>query len=142
MQPEVRSEMKVLLQEARQICPLCACRCRNRAIQEAQTETYSTTETAIGEWIDGSTIYRKCFHTTNVGNTFTITHGISNYGTTVYSYISADRGIAGSSYVGGERPSGEYPLYITNINTTSINCKQSGFDDWDIYVVLEYTKIS
>ena len=112
------------------------------AIQEAQTETYSTTETAIGEWIDGSTIYRKCFHTTNVGNTFTITHGISNYGTTVYSYISADRGIAGSSYVGGERPSGEYPLYITNINTTSINCKQSGFDDWDIYVILEYTKIS
>lgn len=112
------------------------------AIEEAKTRIYSTTETAIGEWIDGSTVYRKCFQTTNVGNTFTITHGITNYGVTVNYMISASHPTNNASYVGGERSTSNYPLYMININNTNINCYQSGFNDWNIYVVLEYTKRS
>ncbi len=98
---------------------------------------YSTSETEIGKWINGDTIYRKCFHTTNIGTAFTVSHGISNYGVTVNAFISASYSGVGS-YVGGERS--DFPLYITNIDSTKINCVQSGFNDWDIYIILEYTK--
>lgn len=110
------------------------------------SNTYSTNETVIGKWIDGSYIYRKVFQTgaLSSGN-LTINHGISNLNTVIKAY-----GFGKNTFNGAVT---QYP--IVKVSTGDIN-NQLGIDvtatqltilkgnnvsmNTDTFVVLEYTK--
>lgn len=57
--------------------------------------TYSTTERAVGTWIDGSTIYEKVVTdtvTATANTQINVAHNINNLGTIVNAFINADFG--------------------------------------------------
>jgi len=105
------------------------------------SNTYSTTERAIGKWIDGSTIYRQTFNIGAVSSTQQIQHGISNFNKLVKVYG-----------VGGEQGVYEPIPFVTNSSTNSqwavivsqtmiMLAKGSTATSFDeCYITIEYTK--
>lgn len=103
---------------------------------------YSTTEAAVGQWVDGSTLYKKTFHTGAITGDTTeqVAHGITNLAMVVKiegieksdepSWSSVDWYSTGLSY-------GFCFVDDTYIN---VYCKISGITD--SYVTLYYTKSS
>lgn len=105
------------------------------------SNTYSTTERAIGKWIDGSTIYRQTFNIGAVSSTQQIQHGISNFNKLVKVYG-----------VGGEQGVYEPIPFVTNSSANSqwavivsqtmiMLAKGSNATSFDeCYITIEYTK--
>lgn len=88
-------------------------------------DSYSTDEQAVGTWIDGSTVYRKCFTFTAVGNktVTTIAHGISK----MPKIISYGGNFTSSTYAGNffllplTHPDSPGMAGIVSINATNIS---------------------
>lgn len=103
--------------------------------------TYSTTETLVGEWIDGSPLYRKVL--TSIGQTgsnVNIPHGITNLKIVTSMEILATNENGVTYFLGNS----QYPVYVEEINPTNVvaginNAYQSG---WTVYIILEYIKSS
>lgn len=110
-------------------------------------EKYSTTETVIGTWIDGKTIYRKIVDFGALPNTNakSVSTGVSNIDTLIKIGASSLNPTSGDyMYLPYAHTSGlasQVTLYI-NINDNLINIRtgndRSGFTK--TYVIMEYTK--
>lgn len=107
--------------------------------------SYSTTETAIGVWVDGTTIYRKVF----LVETSTITH---TSGQTITVSLGANHNIKmllrfDCITVGNNSVNSEVNKYITpnrldkNANTLTLDCN-AAYTTNSITVIIEYTKTS
>ena len=105
-------------------------------------EVYSTDEQIIGQWIDGSPIYRKVLPSTNVGQSgVTITHNLG-----VKQYIN----VYGSCTVNGQTNPLPFPFfqiqYSTSIaiSTASANAIEiiCSWNNSTVQLVVEYTKTS
>ena len=108
---------------------------------------YSTSEVAVGKWIDGSTIYKKTLYSDGGSSRLlNISHGISNLSRVLKAEFSAfDHNFAGVSYVNArlsedgnyigikEISSSYVVMYIDEDFATRIE---------NIYVTLYYTKAS
>lgn len=108
---------------------------------------YSTSEVAVGKWIDGSTIYKKTLYSAGGSSRLVnISHGISNLSRVLKAEFSAfDHNFAGVSYVNArlsedgnyigikEISSSYVVMYIDEDFATRIE---------NIYVTLYYTKAS
>lgn len=127
---------------------------RSQQIENIETDienlqninNYSTTEKAVGEWIDGSTIYRKVIEipkSSMSGVTFNIAHGINNLDTIVMA-----RGISVNTNDFNTVPwysGGNYAIYLNDITSTNVyfNSTQNAYDKIiKIFLILEYTKSS
>lgn len=108
--------------------------------------SYSTSETTVGKWIDGSPVYRKVFTLNSFANdgTISINHGIQNlkYVTKVdYSwYDTTDK----RWYYGFRSDSSTVYIKVNSITSTQIICVSRG-TDWasrteDVTIVMEYLK--
>lgn len=102
--------------------------------------TYSTTETAIGTWINGDTIYRKVVYVSSLPNATTSSYSV---GVTISQVVDlrgwANNGLSLTSYrpdsptgsIGMWYDFGEQKIKIaTAIDRSSSNA----------YVIIEYTK--
>lgn len=107
------------------------------------SNTYSTTETAVGTWTDGKTIYRKVItHTTALpsGNT-NIAHGITNLGMITNfraNYYTASGNVRSDQYV-----SNNYYVFVNGINDTNVTINVSASYNNSFtktIIVLEYIK--
>lgn len=110
-------------------------------------ERYSTSEQAIGTWIDGKVIYRKVISKTSgitTGNN-TIAHGISNFNQLITAY--------GAGYLNNMwQPLNrvvtdaitKYGTGIGDVNATNLLLQigTSYTTRTSVYIVLEYTKTS
>lgn len=104
-------------------------------------KNYSTTETAIGVWIDGSTIYRKVFSYTESNN--------SNW-TNIFDCSSLNikavikiYGSAGDSYNWINLPVGEgqyYRNFRYDVSSKYIQSINNGFTGASGYIAIEYIK--
>lgn len=107
------------------------------------SNTYSTTERAIGKWIDGSTIYRQTFNVGAVSATQQIQHGISNFSKLIKVY-----GIGGNTgvyepipYVNPSAANSQWGIIVSG--TMIMLAKGSNATSFDeCYITLEYTKSS
>ena len=111
--------------------------------------TYSTTETAIGTWIDGKTIYRKVVDLGEIGSTSNpVTKSVSgsydtiiNFGGYLYNPSTGRKlGINYRITSGGNWIDISYEI-ISNVLTVEI--LRDSVDSWNNYyvkVVIEYTK--
>ena len=107
------------------------------------SNTYSTTERAIGKWIDGSTIYKKTFNVGAVSSTTQIDHNISNFGKLVKVYgVGGNQGVYNPiQYVNTSSYTNQYAVVVSN--TKIFLTKGSNASDFDeCYITLEYTKSS
>lgn len=103
---------------------------------------YSTSEVAIGTWIDGKTIYRKVYKITSG------LPGVDTVGTVNVSDLSIDRCISlrGWTY---STTFGYIDMYFYNTyfnmmhltGNTQINYKYH-WDTTELYIIIEYTKTS
>lgn len=113
--------------------------------QVNEMNTYSTDEIRVGTWINGKPVYRKVIiSTSHSAQTNDISHGISNLEQIIYSYAVAWKPNQGGG-VNYNYPVDNYTTYtlqLGSINETRVSVKQNGFGDWNIYIILEYTKTS
>lgn len=117
----------------------------NKKITKKDFNTYSTTETVIGKWINGKPIYRKVINNDNIGglpnaSQKSIAHGISNIESIINLYGMADNGTvktpinySNSVYAGSAISAYVYGEVIT------IGCSFDG-TAYGANIVLEYTK--
>lgn len=101
---------------------------------------YSTTEQAVGTWIDGKTIYRKVVQCGSIASASKdVAHGISNLGVVVEA-----RGqlISGSSYYPAPRVAGVLAQTVgMNVGPVYIRLDAGGNANFtDSFVIIEYTK--
>lgn len=104
--------------------------------------TYSTSETPVGTWIDGKTIYRKVYKITSG------LPGIDTTGTVDVSDLSIDRCVSlrGWTY---STTFGYIDMYFYNTSSNvmflSHNTQISYKYHWtttELYIIIEYTKTS
>ena len=111
----------------------------------ALKNVYSINETEIGTWVDGKTIYRKCFYVSSFPNNGSSLISVANLN---ISYVVNMYGFAQSSNTNG------FPMNVTRtdngataigiwLDNGSIKI-QDGSDrsGYSGYIVIEYTKIS
>lgn len=112
---------------------------------------YSTTETVVGQWIDGKPIYRIVLETTIPT---CVTNGTAV--TTIYSYdsnidvVTSIRAIyykennyywsSGYTAVSGSSIVSSPVYYNTNSRGIIMSNNSTGWNDSKAYVILEYTK--
>ena len=112
---------------------------------------YSTTETVVGQWIDGKPIYRIVLETTIPT---CVTNGTAV--TTIYSYdsnidvVTSIRAIyykennyywsSGYAAVSGSSIVSSPVYYNTNSRGIIMSNNSTGWNDSKAYVILEYTK--
>lgn len=103
-------------------------------------EDYSTNEMIIGTWLDGSAIYRKVI-ACNLG---TLSSSWKNLVAlpTGFKQLVNIRGVRYNS-----NTSIYFPIYITSswyvqfgFDANNIRIQGAGYDDMDIYLILDYTK--
>ena len=107
------------------------------------SNTYSTTERAIGKWIDGSTIYRQTFNVGAVSATQQIQHGISNFGKLIKVYgVGGEQGVYEPiPYVNPSAANSQWGIIVSG--TMIMLAKGSNATSFDeCYITLEYTKSS
>ena len=107
------------------------------------SNTYSTTERAIGKWIDGSTIYRQTFNIGAVSATQQIQHGISNFGKLIKVYgVGGEQGVYEPiPYVNPSAANSQWGIIVSG--TMIMLAKGSNATSFDeCYITLEYTKSS
>ena len=100
-------------------------------------EEYSTNEIRIGTWIDGSAIYRKVI----ACNTGTLTNSWRNL-------VDAPTNISKLIKIQGIWTQFNFPLYLSETYFVAFRYNQnkidiiggSGFDNKDIYLIIDYTK--
>ena len=115
--------------------------------QTIREDIYSTTEQAIGTWIDGRTVYRKVLAgTTTSGNIDNIPHGITNFGAIirVYGYIhSSNNESEPIQRVVPDNIAG-YGIGVGDINSTKIVFQHpsSTYKNRPYAIVMEYIKTS
>lgn len=101
---------------------------------------YSTTEHAVGTWIDGRTVYEKTLQVTGSTNTnFSTAHGISN----LNYIISVDGMMIFATDVVPFNGNGEARVGVYNTNSTSIfifSGNAYGTSNATFYVTLRYVK--
>lgn len=107
---------------------------------------YSTTETAIGTWIDGRTIYRKVidvgtFPNANYKN---VAHGISNLDLVIHLWIAAT---SGTSFYEANMTgtSSIFSSGIVVVRATGTNIQVATSIDFSAhsgYAIIEYVKTS
>lgn len=136
---------------------IASCDSRATTLENAlgALNSYSTTETAIGTWIDGRVIYRKVIPWTpsntigasSASNNYTINHGITNFNMQIGTpRIAVTKG-TGTSYIipymnGSSTPTtftGVVMVSTSSITLRIINDTWSGFT---FYFILEYVKTS
>lgn len=96
-------------------------------------ETYSTSETIVGTWIDGKPLYRKVINIGNLTNSSTksVAHGLTNYTLRNISGGCSN----GTTFVGISGFNDE--IYVnTNVNWSTKTDRRN----YVAYVILEYTK--
>lgn len=114
-------------------------------IDELNTDqsTYSTTEKAVGTWIDGSTIYRKTIEFGSLPNATTknVAHNISNLSHVVKVEAIAKSGTRFFPLPSAQPDSLTYIIRVT-VEGSNINIV-TGADrsDFNAYVTLYYTKL-
>ena len=99
--------------------------------------TYSSTETVIGKWINNKPVYRKVINSYGTtGDNVALPHNINYFKQLVnYCLVAGDSGL---SYVSNNTI---YDLWINTVDTTNINMKIAGaYNNWQIYIILEYIK--
>lgn len=104
---------------------------------QINSNTYSTTETVVGKWINNKPIYRKVINSYGTtGDNVAIPHNIVHFKQLVnYCLIAGDSGL---SYVSNNNL---YDLWINTVDTNNINMKIAGaYNNWQIYIILEYLK--
>ena len=110
-------------------------------------DNYSTSEQAIGKWVDGRTIYRKVITgTTSSGNIEDVQHGITNFGTiiNVYGYIHASNGESQPiQRVVPDNIAG-FGIGVGDINSTRVVFQHpaSNYKSRPYAIVMEYIKTS
>ena len=107
------------------------------------SNTYSTTERAIGKWIDGSTIYRQTFNVGAVSATQQMQHGISNFGKLIKVYgVGGEQGVYEPiPYVNPSAANSQWGIIVSG--TMIMLAKGSNATSFDeCYITLEYTKSS
>lgn len=108
---------------------------------------YSTTEQAIGAWVDGRTVYRKVITgTTGSGNIEDVLHGITNFGTVIniYGYIHASNGEGQPIQRVVPDNIASYGIGVGDINATRIVFQHpsSNYKSRPYAIVIEYIKTS
>lgn len=114
-----------------------------------KAEKYSTNELAVGTWIDGKTIYRKCLSLTSPGtanintNIYTITENIDtliDIKGTVYNKGASYKGLI-NSYITADDNISTWGFCDTSGKITNIRCRASGTrTNSPMTVIIEYTK--
>lgn len=109
--------------------------------------TYSTTEQAIGTWVDGRTVYRKVITgTTGSGNIEDVRHGITNFGTVIniYGYIHSSNGEGQPIQRVVPDNIASYGIGVGDINATRIVFQHpaSNYKSRPYAIVMEYIKTS
>lgn len=105
------------------------------------SNTYSTTERAIGKWIDGSTIYRTTLNVGAISSTQQIQHGISNFDKLVKAYgVGGQQGVYEPlPYVHPSSASNQWGIIVSSsMVMISKGSNATNFDE--CYITLEYTK--
>lgn len=103
------------------------------------SNTYSSTEIVIGQWVDGKPIYRKVIKSDGiVGSGVNVAHGISDLKRVIKIEVSASSEI-GVTYFPYNNA---FDIKILQVNETYINANIStGFTSgWPLYWIVEYTK--
>lgn len=117
-------------------------------IQANGSSSYSTTEHAVGTWIDGSTVYEKTiYYAGGTNGLINIEHNISNFGQPISCEgVCRDADGAGTGYFTFSRISSDgYNIGITGINYNYITFYvPSVFSSRivDVYLTLKYIKSS
>lgn len=115
--------------------------------QTIREDNYSTTEQAIGTWIDGRTVYRKVLAgTTNSSNMEYIQHGITNFGVAIniYGYIHSSEGESQPIPRVVPDNNSTYGIGVSDISSTRISFQHPS----DMYrgrpyaIIMEYIKTS
>lgn len=107
------------------------------------SNTYSTTETAVGTWTDGKTIYRKVITRTTAlpsGST-NIAHGITNLN--MITNFRANYYTATGSVRSDQYTNNNYNVFVNNIGDTNVTINVgTGYNNsfTKTIIVLEYTK--
>ena len=105
---------------------------------------FSTTETAIGTWINGKPLYRRVFDTGTLPNNTTksVAHGISNLKNIVHIYGAAKNTSNGITFpLPFPSTQANAPIYVYADNYSIVigtATDRSVFKE--SYIVLEYTK--
>ena len=115
-----------------------------------RANSYSTTETRIGTWIDGKPLYRKVvsFGALPNADTKRVEHGISNLGNVINVSGIAKRYIPASQTYSWQPLPLLYAGNSTNFNASlsinpthiSIACDNDRTDFTENYIFIEYTK--
>lgn len=104
-----------------------------------KSDVYSTTETAIGTWINGKTIYRKVIQFTTGSSDSSMIYNDNNLDTLIKAtgFISY-----GSGYhkIGGYANSSYYSLIQYNSSEKKLYIYYKGYSSKNGYMILEYTK--
>lgn len=101
------------------------------------SDIYSTTEQAIGTWIDGKPIYRKVIVDTTNNTDYSITHGISNIDqiTCVYGICDDDTNFIPFGF------SANTDYAFASATKTNILIRvASEYADYTKNIIIEYTK--
>lgn len=108
---------------------------------------YSTTEQAIGIWIDGRTIYRKVIAgTTDSSNYESVQHGITNFGAVIniYGYIHAANNESQPIQRVAPDAISSFGIGVGDIDATRIAFQHpaSNYKSRPYAIVMEYIKTS
>ena len=114
----------------------------------SSTDTYSTDETVVGTWLDGKTIYRKCFTFGALGvEEYTFNHNIANISTIVdyRQKITFANGntLCGGAYIASYRQAtfSKNDLSVVKCSPTQVIISIGGnVMNCDIIVYMDYTK--
>ena len=107
--------------------------------------TYSTTETRVGTWIDGKPVYRKVVDCGALPNASTknIAHGISNLNT-VTSFQAIAKSPSSNAWLPIPATSPANVIYHVSIYMTNTNIVINTGDNktayTQTYAIIEYTK--
>lgn len=120
-------------------------------ITATEPESYSTEEQVIGQWIDGKPIYRKVFKlkSPSTANTDTVIHTFDFTIDTLIHY-SGNLVQNQSATYNRDMPINYYYTADYNIasyvkkddNTIHMKISKTDYANYDVNVVLEYTKVS
>lgn len=113
----------------------------------SERNTYSTTEKAIGKWIDGKTLYRKVLqaNSLNTGSETQIATGVSNIDTVVFIYGIVKQGNARQPLLKPHNSSFNYQLgvyYDKSTNKIKVETGSGLSNLSETFVIIEYTKTS
>ena len=105
------------------------------------SNVYSTTEKAIGRWIDDSIVYRKVIEVNaSVGSSVSIQHYISNFKTIIDHSLYVFNENDSTCYTEGNSI---FPIQFQKIDGTNIYLSvDNGFVGWKIRIIIDYIKSS